>query len=145
MHALLYNPCQPPKKRSYWNELQVPTHCLRKIITTPLINSIILRLEEFADHEILKYAILSNTWGSHEVSSKDVQRGNTLNEAGLIKFVCQQAAKGYLGYPWANTLHWQEQCWTVGSHWFYISVVLESKTAPLPGPEDFALWVSRAP
>jgi hypothetical protein len=70
-----------------------------------LINSATLELKEFAENDIPKYAILSHTWGSEEVSLQDVQRNDTAGKVGYskIKSCGAQAAIDGFDYFWVDT------------------------------------------
>ena len=50
-----------------------------------LLNSSTLRLEEFADDAIPRYAILSHTWGQEEILSRDMQADEYRCKAGYKK------------------------------------------------------------
>ncbi|KAH7397242.1 heterokaryon incompatibility protein-domain-containing protein, partial [Pyrenochaeta sp. MPI-SDFR-AT-0127] len=72
-----------------------------------LINCSTLQLEDFFDLNIPRYAILSHTWGSEEVTFADF----TLNQAAAIAkegykkihATCKQALRDGLNYAWVDT------------------------------------------
>src|SRR5271155_2971591 len=70
-----------------------------------LLNSKTLKLEEFPESEIPKYAILSHTWGKDEISFQDMQTGSAGKKAGYtkIKFSSAQALDDGLDYFWVDT------------------------------------------
>jgi hypothetical protein len=72
-----------------------------------LLNARTLRLEEsFNNHESKpKYAILSHTWGSEEVTFEDVQEDTARKKKGFAKlqYTCDQAIKDGLEYVWIDT------------------------------------------
>jgi hypothetical protein len=61
--------------------------------------------ENLPDNENLKYAILSHTWGSEEVTFEDLKNGTGKNKAGLrkIRFCAEQAVRDGLRYFWVDT------------------------------------------
>ena len=70
-----------------------------------LINTETLELEEFFDHNIPKYAILSHRWGEREVDFKRFRKRTALAGPGLRKIerFCQLAASDDLKWAWADT------------------------------------------
>jgi hypothetical protein len=72
-----------------------------------LLNTTTLKLESFFDHRRPRYAILSHTWGSEEVTFQDIQQIYTARRlAGFGKVQkCCEVARG-LGYEWA----WIDTC-----------------------------------
>jgi len=69
-----------------------------------LLNAKTLRVEEH-NANIPKYAILSHTWGSEEVSFEDISQPTAWNRAGYTKIekACQQAIDDELQYIWIDT------------------------------------------
>jgi hypothetical protein len=71
-------------------------------------------LEEYHDHNIPQYAILSHTWGAdgEEVTFKDLAEGTGKNKAGYkkIEFCSNQAASDGLHFFWVDT------CCTIQTH-----------------------------
>lgn len=63
------------------------------------------RLSEPYIGEIPPYAILSHTWGSEEVTYRDIIESTGKNKAGYkkLKFIAGQAAKDNLKYFWVDT------------------------------------------
>ena len=63
--------------------------------------------EEFSDHNVPPYAILSHTWGEErgEVTFKDMDEGVGHHKAGYqkIEFMAWQAAAHGLDYFWIDT------------------------------------------
>ena len=57
------------------------------------------------DNENRKYAILSHTWGSKEVTFEDLKKGTGKNKAGFkkIRFCAEQAMRDGLRYFWVDT------------------------------------------
>jgi hypothetical protein len=72
-----------------------------------LINIVTLKLEEFFDDEIPKYAILSHTWGEEEVTFQDITSAPShyQSKAGYLKILgtCSQAKIHGLSYAWVDT------------------------------------------
>jgi hypothetical protein len=72
-----------------------------------LINIVTLKLEEFFDEEIPKYAILSHTWGEEEVTFQDITSAPShyQSKAGYLKILgtCSQAKIHGLSYAWVDT------------------------------------------
>jgi hypothetical protein len=72
-----------------------------------LLNAKTRKLEAFASHLSVKYAILSHTWGKDEVTHTDLvhHRWKAKRKAGFrkIRFVCDQALKDGLAYAWVDT------------------------------------------
>jgi hypothetical protein len=72
-----------------------------------LVNATTLKLEEFVDSEVPRYAILSHTWGKQEVSFQDMQgeRPCAAEKEGYAKITnsCAQAARDGLQYIWIDT------------------------------------------
>jgi Heterokaryon incompatibility protein (HET) len=87
-----------------------------------LIHVETLKLLEFADNQIPRYAILSHTWGSEEVTFQDISNGllNETRELPIrkckrdsykkIEYCCAQASKDGLQYSWIDI------CCTIQSH-----------------------------
>jgi len=61
--------------------------------------------ENLPDNENRKYAILSHTWGSKEVTFEDLKKGTGKNKAGFkkIRFCADQAVRDGLRYFWVDT------------------------------------------
>jgi hypothetical protein len=61
--------------------------------------------EKFVDNAIPRYAILSHTWGSQEVTFEDMVEDSGRNKAGFekIKFCGTQAARDGLRYFWVDS------------------------------------------
>ena len=70
-----------------------------------LLNSSNLRLQDFPANKIPDYAILSHTWGDHEVSFADMEKGSAEDKAGYKKLQrsCWQPVAQRLGYIWIDT------------------------------------------
>ena len=85
-----------------------------------LLNTTTLKLHEFFDADIPRYAILSHTWGTEEVTFQEMtdlfdedgcqcgksnKRAKTLAKAGYQKILacCRQAKDDYLLYAWIDT------------------------------------------
>lgn len=68
-----------------------------------LLNVLTKNLEEFSDQEIPPYAILSHTWGKHEVIFKDFKKGRYKGDSSKIEGCCKQAIKDGLGFVWVDT------------------------------------------
>src|SRR6201992_3721901 len=72
-----------------------------------LLNVITLELEEFARVSRPKYAILSHTWGTDEVSYQEMKHDRSASEkkAGFakIEFAASQAKQDGLNYLWVDT------------------------------------------
>jgi hypothetical protein len=70
-----------------------------------LLESVTLQLCEFADDAIPKYAILSHTWGTEEVTFQDMRDGKSESKAGYskIKNCAKQAIADGWGYIWVDT------------------------------------------
>ena len=73
-----------------------------------LLNTSTLKLSEFFDDNIPRYAILSHTWGEDEVSFHDLQNKNPKDLDGLkgymkIKACCALAASRNFKYVWIDT------------------------------------------
>ncbi|KAH9228063.1 hypothetical protein K456DRAFT_1775001 [Colletotrichum gloeosporioides 23] len=71
-----------------------------------LLNTTTLRLEEIQDPSVVKYAILSHTWGDDEVSFKDMKDFATAKrQAGFVKIAktCEIALELGLKYAWVDT------------------------------------------
>jgi hypothetical protein len=64
-----------------------------------------LRLTEFFENDIPKYAILSHRWGAEEVTFKDLTDGTSKGKAGYgkIHFCGEQARRDGLEYFWVDT------------------------------------------
>jgi hypothetical protein len=64
-----------------------------------------MKLEEFPDDRIPKYAILSHRWQDDEVSFQDMQSDSATRKAGYAKLqmCCRQAAKDQFNYIWVDT------------------------------------------
>ncbi|KAI1389579.1 HET-domain-containing protein [Hypoxylon trugodes] len=63
------------------------------------------KLEEFNGNAIPPYAILSHTWGKHEVTFRDVSKSYYKNRKFCMKLegCCRQAAKDGFHYVWIDT------------------------------------------
>jgi hypothetical protein len=70
-----------------------------------LMNTHTRAFEEFIGRNIPKYAILSHTWESEEVSYTDYVEGRYLSMKGYEKIdvTCQLAVRDGLGYAWVDT------------------------------------------
>ncbi|KAH8588571.1 heterokaryon incompatibility protein-domain-containing protein, partial [Bisporella sp. PMI_857] len=71
-----------------------------------LINARTLRLDEFYDNAIPRYAILSHAWGDGEVSFQEWQdptKASKKSGYAKIKGACRQALKDGLEYLWVDT------------------------------------------
>jgi ankyrin repeat protein len=70
-----------------------------------LLNTENCELEEFGDNKIPLYAILSHTWGEHEITFQDVERGNADKKTGYekIRKTCSIAAAHGFKYVWIDT------------------------------------------
>lgn len=70
-----------------------------------LLNLATVKVEEFPDDRIPKYAILSHRLQDDEVSFQDMQSDSATEKAGYakLKMCCRQAAKDELNYIWADT------------------------------------------
>jgi ankyrin repeat protein len=70
-----------------------------------LLNTENRALEEFEDNKIPLYAILSHTWGDHEITFQDVERSNADKKAGYekIRKTCSIAAAHGFKYVWIDT------------------------------------------
>jgi hypothetical protein len=72
-----------------------------------LINTETLLLEEFNSTETPRYAVLSHTWGSEEVSFQEYQdqKRSRYSKAGMekIKHFCKKAASHKYQYAWVDT------------------------------------------
>jgi hypothetical protein len=70
-----------------------------------LLDSKTLKLKEFRENQIPKYAILSHTWGEDEISFQDMQQGSANTKAGYMKiqFSRAQAADDGIDYFWVDT------------------------------------------
>jgi hypothetical protein len=66
-----------------------------------LLNAETKQFEEFFD-EIPPYAILSHTWGSNELTFKDMERDG-YSPSKKIDGCCKQALKDRLNYVWVDT------------------------------------------
>jgi hypothetical protein len=64
-----------------------------------------LRLTEFFEDDIPKYAILSHRWGAEEVTFRDLTDGTSKVKAGYVKiqFCGEQARRDGLEYFWVDT------------------------------------------
>src|SRR5882757_300304 len=63
------------------------------------------RLATFFDDDIPRYAILSQRWGSEEITLADITNGTGKNKAGYrkIRFCGEQARRDSLQYFWVDT------------------------------------------
>lgn len=63
------------------------------------------RCSEPLTSEVPPYAILSHTWGSEEVTYRDIMESTGKNKAGYkkLRFIADQAAKDKLKYFWVDT------------------------------------------
>jgi hypothetical protein len=75
-----------------------------------LLNCQTIKLEDFLEDAVPKYAILSHTWGDEEVSFEDMRRMSVselgqIRRGGYDKLVnsCAQALRDELSYIWADT------------------------------------------
>ena len=70
-----------------------------------LIHTKELKLYEFHDDQVPKYAILSHTWADEEVSYQDFIRGEHQNGSGFekIRDCCEQAQRMGLDWAWVDT------------------------------------------
>lgn len=71
-----------------------------------LLNVETRQLETFFGSAIPPYAILSHTWGPHEVSYQDLRDDPDVEKnAGYakIRFTCNQALTDGLDYAWVDT------------------------------------------
>ena len=70
-----------------------------------LINTVSLKLEEFFETKIPKYAILSHTWADGEISYKDFVKYRNLEAAGWTKIrnCCKFAHDRGHDYVWIDT------------------------------------------
>ncbi|KAI9923404.1 hypothetical protein MW887_009361 [Aspergillus wentii] len=70
-----------------------------------LLNATTRRLEEFTDHELPKYAILSHTWQKDEVSFRDIHTSKATDKKGYVKIrsSCKRALRDRLKYVWVDT------------------------------------------
>ncbi|KAH8719380.1 hypothetical protein GQ44DRAFT_366567 [Phaeosphaeriaceae sp. PMI808] len=77
-----------------------------------LLNTEKYELEEFGDNKIPLYAILSHTWGDHEITFQDVERRNAEEKAGYekVRKTCSIAAAHGFKYVWIDT------CCTIQTH-----------------------------
>lgn len=73
-----------------------------------LINAITLELKEFFDSNIPKYAILSHTWDSDELSYQEMiaPNGDTYQKHGYVKIkqTCEQALLDGHHWVWVDTV-----------------------------------------
>ena len=80
---------------------------LSTLFTVWLINAQTLKLEYFVGDKILRYAILSHTWGDWEVSFAEFSAPNGVIRAkeGYAKIhqTCRLALAEQLNYAWADT------------------------------------------
>ena len=73
-----------------------------------LINVKTYKFEEFPEHNLPPYAILSHTWGNNaeELSFHDVENGRTAKPgvgSAKLKGCCEQASREHIGYVWIDT------------------------------------------
>jgi hypothetical protein len=70
-----------------------------------LLHTETLRLENFSNPVIPKYAILSHTWGNDEVLFEDMKNGTADQKAGYSKVhsCCSRAAADGYSYVWIDT------------------------------------------
>jgi len=70
-----------------------------------LINTTTLQVEEFQNHEIPEYVILSHTWEEEEVSLQDMQTPACKKKRGYykIKQCCEKVASDGFTYCWIDT------------------------------------------
>jgi len=87
-----------------------------------LLNAQSRELEEFGGSNISLYAILSHTWGDHEITFQDVERRVVHKKTGYekIRVTCLIAAEHGFKYVWIDTCctiqtHHRRQCPTKGS------------------------------
>jgi hypothetical protein len=68
-----------------------------------LLNAKTKKLEEFFEKDVPAYAILSHTWGDHEVLFKDITKGRYNNDSEKIEGCCRLALENGLDYVWIDT------------------------------------------
>lgn len=71
-----------------------------------LLNATSMKLEEFFENSLSRYAILSHRWQDDEVSFQDMQNNPlAYQKAGYakLKLCCDQAVKDGLAYAWVDT------------------------------------------
>ena len=76
-----------------------------RAINMRLIHTSKFQFEEFFDDHIPDYAILSNRWGSHEVSYKEFLKRRAEGKDGLTKIrnCCSLAKRRGFKYMWIDT------------------------------------------
>ena len=70
-----------------------------------LLNTITRKLEQFGGDKIPLYAILSHTWGDHEIAFQDIQDAGVENKVGYekIRRTCSVAAAHGFSYVGIDT------------------------------------------
>jgi hypothetical protein len=70
-----------------------------------LVNATSLKLEEFFDENLPRYAVLSHRWQVDEVTFQDMQNGTARTKAGFLKIelICGEARRRHLNYAWVDT------------------------------------------
>ncbi|KAG8670352.1 hypothetical protein FPOAC2_09704 [Fusarium poae] len=71
-----------------------------------LLNAKTLQVEEFMDHKVPEYAILSHTWvAGQEASLQDMQKKEGRERSGYekIRKTCELALQHDLAYAWVDT------------------------------------------
>jgi hypothetical protein len=70
-----------------------------------LINTRTFRLEDFVGSSIPQYAVLSHTWGSEEISFRQMQSNFVRFEKGFAKIerTCRLALDDHIDYVWIDT------------------------------------------
>ncbi|KAK4221633.1 HET-domain-containing protein [Podospora fimiseda] len=69
-----------------------------------LLNAQTRKLEEFFDHQIPVYAILSHTWGANELIYDDITGPTPLPPNVKIDGCCEKALSQKIDYVWIDTL-----------------------------------------
>ena len=69
-----------------------------------LLNAETKTLEEYFEKDVPPYAILSHTWGKHEVLFKDIMKGRYNNDSDKIEGCCREALRHGLNYVWIDTI-----------------------------------------
>lgn len=68
-----------------------------------LLNTHNLNLEEFFPQDVPRYAILSHTWGSEEITFSELKRSNRKAGYKKIRGFCDRAVEAGLDYAWVDT------------------------------------------
>lgn len=71
-----------------------------------LLNTKTIKLSEFFDADIPKYAILSHTWGKNEVTFQDLDRARAKGSKAYSKIACCCVIASSRGYQWV----WVDTC-----------------------------------